>query len=120
MNMNFPSIPNPSSLFSSSSAPPDKCTQCQIEFGLTVFKYPCAKCGLSFCNECTQNRCIVPRQQSGSETKDGSNASSGWFPTDLMTSSGAENDFRKPQRVCYTCYYSLRDQQEDLRQAVSK
>lgn len=117
--MSFPSmpnIPNPTSLFSSGDAP-QKCTQCQAEFGMQTFRYQCRKCQLSFCNECTQNRCIIPQSQAQNDRESSQNS---WFPTDLMSSSGAENDFRKPQRVCYTCYYSLRDQQEELRQAVSK
>jgi len=100
-----------------STEPPQKCTQCQIEFGMQTFKYHCKNCQLLFCNECTQNRCIIPQKdpsEAGADQQEGSS----WFPKELMPSS--ENDFRKPQRVCYSCYYSLRDQQAELRQAVSR
>jgi hypothetical protein len=101
-------------MFSSNSEPPQKCTQCQVEFGFQTFKHTCRKCHLLFCNDCTQNRCIIPQ----SEFQVPESSSSSWIPKELMSSD--ENDFRKPQKVCYSCYYSLRDQQEELRQAVSR
>ena len=36
---------------------------------------------------------------------------------DIMSN---EDNFRKPQRVCDTCFYQLRDIQEELRQTVSR
>lgn len=106
--MNFP---NPATMFSGSSDTPQKCTQCHIEFGLQTFKHSCKKCGLTFCDECTQNRCIVPQNELSKNT-------TSWFPSDIL--SNPEEEHRKPQRVCYSCYYALRDQQPELRQAVSR
>lgn len=109
--MNF-SFPDTSSLFGSSKEPAEKCTQCHVEFGFQTFKYNCRKCGLLFCDDCTKNRCIIPQEEIAQLP------TSSWNPVDMMAST--ENDFRKPQRVCYSCYFALKDQQEELRLAVSK
>jgi hypothetical protein len=104
------SFPDPRSLFNGSAANEPHCTQCLQEFDFTTFKYHCRKCGLVFCNGCTNNRSIIPQDQLAPVNH--------WFPTEIISST--EDEFRKPQRVCSSCYFSLLEQQTDLRQTVSR
>ncbi|KAJ1406637.1 hypothetical protein B484DRAFT_456785 [Ochromonadaceae sp. CCMP2298] len=87
------------------------CTQCQVEFTYKVFKHQCRKCGLQYCNDCTSNKVIIPKDLIADRTAEH------WYPTDLLAS---DEDYRKPQKVCYACFYLLRDHQSQLRKDFSR
>ena len=87
------------------------CTKCRAEFNYTITKHHCRKCGLVFCHDCTRNKCIIPQDELVPRPANWMNN------VDIMSN---EDNFRKPQRVCDTCFYQLRDIQEELRQTVSR
>lgn len=111
-----------------------KCNQCQIEFGITILRYNCRKCNQLFCSDCTKNRLLIPKEdvvQLQRRTSSGVGIFSSSYHHLLSLSTGAggrgggieeqENEYyRCPQRVCYTCYFTLRDKQNELRQVVSR
>lgn len=109
-----------------------KCNQCQIEFGITILRYNCRKCDQLFCSDCTKNRLLIPKEdvlQLQRCTSTGIFGSSYHHLLSLSTGAGGrgggieeqENEYyRCPQRVCYTCYFTLRDKQNELRQVVSR
>ena len=117
-----------------------KCNQCQIEFGITILRYNCKKCNQLFCSDCTKNKLLIPKEevlqlQRRTNTVVGIFGSSYHHLLSLSTGAGGrgrgrgsnveeeDNDdynYRCPQRVCYTCYFTLRDKQNELRQEVSR
>lgn len=89
------------------------CTKCRTEFSFAVPKHHCRRCGLIFCNKCSRNKMIVPREELVSRPNN-------WLkkiPGDVLND---EDNFRCPQRVCDPCSYNLKDLQTDLRQQVSR
>jgi lipid-binding SYLF domain-containing protein len=87
------------------------CFKCNQEFGIFLHRHHCRKCGKLFCDKCTSNKMIVPRELLSAR------------PTTFLQTHGLFSDmdtFRGPQRVCDECSYSLRPLQSDLRQEVSR
>jgi len=111
----FRSVSGPAGDGSGESVPAEivaeDCSQCKARFDYKTFRHQCRRCGLTFCNDCTQNRVIIPKKDIAPKT------SPNWYPNDLFVT---EEDFRKPQRACYSCYYLLRDKQAQLRREVSR
>jgi hypothetical protein len=90
----------------------EKCSECETEFGLLkAHKHDCESCHKAFCNNCTANRCLMPHKDGEKE-----NTKSSWIPS--LLKGGNEAD--KMHRVCNSCFESLRDQQDELRQKFSK
>ncbi len=85
--------------------------ECKNEFTWYNGRHHCRRCGLVYCDKCTSNKMIVPRELLSER------------PTTFLQTHGLfsdEDTFRGPQRVCDECSYSLRPLQADLRQEVSR
>ena len=95
-----------------------QCNQCQIEFGMTVLRYNCRKCDQLFCSDCTKNQLLIPKEELLQRPVGIFGSYHHLLP--VSTGGSEENDYRCPQRVCYTCYFTLRDKQDELRQLVSR
>lgn len=85
-----------------------RCTKCNSEFNLILFKHHCRKCGLIFCDNCSSSRLLIPAEDLVPR------------PSSWVTQLTDEDNFRIPQRVCDGCSHSLRNIQGELRVAVGK
>eukprot|EP01041_Mallomonas_annulata_P011976 gene11976-25081_t len=88
------------------------CTGCHLLFTTVFRKHHCRKCGGVFCDQCSSLRALIPRNLMLFPPHKESFASIPGF--------SPENASNEPQRVCATCFESLKDEQPGLRNLVSK
>lgn len=83
------------------------CTKCYIEFGYTIYKHHCRKCGQVICNSCSKKKTLIPRHLAVTRPE-------GDFKVKtIKTFIVAEEDILScPQRVCDTCFELLRPEQD--------
>ena len=83
----------------------DCCLQCRCEFTAINRKHHCRACGKIFCDDCTNVKLLIPKDQFVYPRSD-----------NQLVPNLSEPDPCEPQRCCGMCTRTLAPKQESLRQ----